>query len=298
MDQLLAMRVFTRVVEAQSFSRAAEQLAMPRSTVSKLVAELEKDLGTQLIHRTTRRLSITADGADYYTSAARIVGEIETTHRDLRERNHAPSGTLRIEVPSSFANNMLIPALRDFRRRYPNLVLSVGIGDRSVNIVGEGVDCAIRAGELADTSLIARRLFDFHDVTFAARSYLERYSTPHTPDDLTHDHQLVGYFVASSSKVLPMVFERDGHFTAVDNFAILANESTGHINMIRSGLGIGQNLLETIQPYLDTGEIVTVLDDWKREPIPFHLIYPPNPVMSSRQRTFIDWMIERFEQQS
>ena len=158
MNQLLAMRAFLRVVETGTFGHAADQLGVPRSTVSKLIADLEAHLGVQLMHRTTRRLSVTAEGQEYYQSAARLVVELDAADGAVRGRKLKPHGHVRIDAPTSFANCLLIPALPDFHQQYPDVTLAIGIDDRPVNIVGEGVDCAIRAGELRDLGLVARRI--------------------------------------------------------------------------------------------------------------------------------------------
>ncbi|MBT9386148.1 LysR family transcriptional regulator [Pseudooceanicola sp. CBS1P-1] len=293
MDRLLAMRVFTRVVETGSFARAADQLGLPRSSASKLVRDLEEHLGVLLLHRTTRRVSVTQEGQAYFPTAQRVLHELEQAETALRGRDLKPRGPLRIEVASSFANLMLIPALPDFAARYPDITLSVGISDRSVNIVGEGVDCAIRAGEADVTSFIARRLFAYQTVTFAARSYLERRGVPQTPEAL-EGHDIVGYFSAASGKPWPLHFARRGRQVTVERFTMAANDGTGHVNMIRAGLGIGQNLREIIAPQLASGELVTILDDWTLPEIPYALIYPSRRLVHDRLRVFIDWTVARF----
>src|SRR5690606_1120828 len=159
MNHLLAIRAFVRVAESGSFTRAADHLGMPRSTVSKLVADLEQHLGVKLMQRTTRKAVVTPEGADYYASVMPIVLDLDETEERVRGKRLTPRGRLRVDVPSSFAKYFLIDRLPDFRRRYPELQLELGMSDRTIDIVGEGVDCAIRVGELRDTSLIARRLF-------------------------------------------------------------------------------------------------------------------------------------------
>lgn len=292
-NQLLAMRTFVRVVEAGSFSRAADQLSIPRSTVSKLIADLERHLGAKLIQRTTRTATVTPEGADYYGQIAPLVIELDEIDAAIRGKRVTPQGRLRVEVTSSFANLFLIPALPDFMRKYPEVVLEVGITDRTVDIVGEGVDCAIRVGELRDTTLIARRLFVFTNAVCASPQYLARKGTPLTPEELRRDHDIVGYFSAATSRPLPLVLQRGDQREEIDRFNILANESTGHVTMLLAGLGIGQNIREIMQPHINSGELVTVLDDWSQPQMPFHLLYPPNRHQSARLRAFIDWIVSR-----
>ncbi|MGH7004853.1 MAG: LysR family transcriptional regulator, partial [Alphaproteobacteria bacterium] len=155
MNQLLAMRAFVRVVESGSFRGAANQLAVPRSTVSKLVTDLERHLGTRLMHRTTRSLVVTPEGEDYYRHAVRLVAEVDEADGAVRGKKLTPRGHLRIESTTTFAQNVLIPHLPDFHRHYPHVTIALGMSNRTANIMGEGVDCAIRAGEIGDESLVA-----------------------------------------------------------------------------------------------------------------------------------------------
>lgn len=294
MNQLLAMRAFVRVVETNSFSRAADQLSLPRSTVSKLVTDLESHLGVKLIERTTRSVAVTAEGTAYYERAARLVGEIDEADNAIRGAGLKPGGHLRIDVPNSFAQTLLIPALPDFARQFPDMTLALGISDRTVNIIGEGVHCAIRAGELTDPAMIARRLMELSYVTCAAPDYLERHGVPATPDDLRIGHSIVGYFSAATERASPLIFEKDGERLELDCRCFSANDGEGQIEMMRKGLGIGQNLKRFVQPFLDSGELVPVLENWSRPVLPFHLVYPPGRHQSAKLRAFIDWMVQRF----
>ncbi|MBT0670215.1 LysR family transcriptional regulator [Novosphingobium profundi] len=287
------MRVFTRVVETGSFSRASDQLGIPRSTASKLVSDLERHLGVELVERTTRKVRVTQEGRDYYVRAHRIVHEVDDADNALRDRPHSPKGPLRIEATSSFANLVLIPSLADFRARYPDIVLSVGISDRYVDLVAEGVDCAIRASNEETTPLVAHHLFSFENVTFASRSYLERRGIPETPDALA-DHDLIGYFSAATGKPMPLLFARDGRRREIERFALSTNETTGYVNMIKAGLGIGQNFREIIRPQLESGELVPILEEWTRPRMHYCIVYPPGRVVHARLRAFIDWAVARF----
>jgi LysR family transcriptional regulator for bpeEF and oprC len=158
MDQLLALRTFIRIAEAGTFAKAADQLNLPRSTASKLIQDLEDHLGTKLIQRTTRTVTVTPEGADYYERALRLVGELEDMDAAAAHMRAQPKGRLRVDIGSSLANLILILALPDFRKRYPDIEVYLGVSDRPVDLIGEGVDCVIRGGALSDTSLIARRI--------------------------------------------------------------------------------------------------------------------------------------------
>lgn len=291
MDQLLAMRAYVRVVETASFSRAADQLALPRSTVSKLITDLEAHLGIKLMHRTTRTVATTSEGMEYYSHASRLIAEVDAVDNAVRSRKLKPRGHLRIDAPASFANCILIPALPEFCREYPDVSLALGISDRIVNIVGEGVDCAIRAGELQDMRMIARKICDLAYVTCASPAYLKRWGVPASPEDLRENHVKIGYFSAATGKSEPLIFANGTERHEIDECAVSVNEGTGLIGAMRAGLGVGQHLARFVQPHLASGELVAVLGEWTRPPTPFHVVYPPNRHQSARLKVFVDWAV-------
>jgi DNA-binding transcriptional LysR family regulator len=294
MNQLLAMRALVRVIETGSFIRAAEQLALPRSTLSKLVTDLEKHLGIKLIQRTTRALTPTVEGLEYHRHAMRLVAELDEVDSAVRGNKLKAHGHLRVDAPASFANCLLIPALVDFHREYPDISIALGISDRAVNIIGEGVDCVIRAGKVEDLAMISRKIADFEYLTCAAPGYLERIGMPVSPDDLKTNHLRVGYFFAGSSKPEPLIFERGSIRCEVGNCAFSTNEGNGLKEMLLAGLGVGQHFRSIVQPYIDAGQLVPVLQDWSRPAMPFHVIYPPNHHQNARLKVFIDWVIQTF----
>ncbi|CAM2187653.1 LysR family transcriptional regulator [Paraburkholderia sacchari] len=246
------------------------------------------------MHRTTRMVSTTSEGLEYYSHVARLIAEVDEVDNAARGKKVKPRGHLRVEAPTSFANCLLIPALPDFRRDYPDVTLALGISDRTVNIVGEGVDCSIRAGELHDMSMIARKFCELQYVTCASPLYLERRGIPNSPTDLRENHSQVGYFFAATGKAEPLVFDNGSNHTEVDQCEYTTNEGSGLIGMMLAGLGIGQHLRSFVQPYLDSGELVAVLDDWTRPPLPFQIVYPPNRLQSARLKAFVDWLLIRF----
>jgi DNA-binding transcriptional LysR family regulator len=293
-NQLLAMRAFVRVVDSGSFRGAANQLQVPRSTVSKLVTDLEKHLGTRLMHRTTRSIVVTPEGEDYYRSAARLVAEVDEADGAVRGRKLTPRGHLRVESATTFAQTMLIPHLPEFHRQYPHVSIALGISNRTANIVGEGVDCAIRAGEIGDESLVARHLFDAAMITCAAPPYLERMGTPASPEDLDGRHCKVGFFSHADGRTKPMIFERAGHRHVVGDLQVSTNEDNGQIAMLLAGLGVGQCLKPFVLPHLQSGQLVEVLGEWSHPPLPFHVVYPPGRHQSARLTVFVQWLVERF----
>lgn len=295
MDQLQAIRVFARVVETGSFTRAADSLQMPKATVTKLVQGLESHLHARLLQRTTRRVTVTPEGAAYYEHTARLLGELDDIDAGLTRAQTRPRGRLRVDIGSSLASVLLVPALPDFHARYPDIQLSLGVSDRRVDLIGESVDCVIRGGALNDQSLVARRLARLAWVTCATPAYLERFGTPDDPRQLQEDHRLINYFSARSGRVLPMHFSRgDDHFE-LDGPAVLSvNESNAHLAAILAGLGVGQTFRFLAAPHIASGALVPILQDWQHAPHEVHLLYPPNRHLSARLRAFIDWAVVLF----
>ncbi len=294
MNQLLAMRAFIRVLESGSFGRAADQMALPRSTLSKLIADLEGHLKVKLVNRSTRRVAATSEGLEYLVHARRIVEEVEAVDSALSGQTLKPQGHLRVDAPASFAVEMLIPALPQFHSEYPGISVAVGISDRTVNVIGEGVDCAIRAGGLDDSGLVARRITEMQYVTCAAPSYLAAHGIPATPDDLRLHHRLVAYFYSGSGRLDAPSFS-DGERTIVfDQAVFTTNEGNGLTALLLAGAGVGQSLRPLLQRHLDSGELVEVLPGWTRPLLPFHALYPPNRNSNARLAVFLDWLDRTF----
>lgn len=294
MDHLLAIRTFQRIVETRSFTKAAAHLSLPRSTVSKNLKELEEHLGTKLIQRTTRSIALTTEGAEYYRRISKLVTKLDETESAMRDIGAAAKGRLRIDLHSSLANFVLMPVLEEFRERYPHIQLALGIGDRPVNLIEEGVDCAIRAGELADSSLIARTLYKDRLITCASPGYLEQYGVPKNLSDLENGHRIVGYFSAATGEAWPLRFRNRGEDKQLVAFDISANDSAALISMLVHGMGIGQTHASVARRFIESGELVPVLEELTYRQFPVSIIYPPTRQLNARVRIFIDWMVARF----
>lgn len=294
MDHLLAIRTFQRIVETRSFTKAAAHLSLPRSTVSKNLKALEEHLGTKLIQRTTRSIALTTEGAEYYRRISKLVTKLDETESAMRDIGTAAKGRLRIDLHSSLANFVLMPVLEEFRERYPHIQLALGIGDRPVNLIEEGVDCAIRAGELADSSLIARTLYKDRLITCASPGYLEQYGVPKNLSDLENGHRIVGYFSAATGEAWPLRFRNRGEDKQLAAFDISANDSAALISMLVHGMGIGQTHASVARRFIESGELVPVLEELTHRQFPVSIIYPPTRQLNARIRIFIDWMVARF----
>jgi LysR family transcriptional regulator for bpeEF and oprC len=294
MDKLQAMEVFVHVVDAGGFTRAAEQLHMPKATVSTLIQALENALSVKLLNRTTRQVNVTADGAAYYEHCLRILADIRDTEDTLSRTHASPSGRLRVEVPSGIGQRLIIPALPDFYRRYPDITMEMGCGDRPVHLIEEGVDCAVRGGDLPDSSLIARRIGVLHFITCATPAYLEAHGRPTHPDELTR-HQCINYILSSSKQVLAWDFERQGvslRKTHAGRFAVNSSEAL----MIAGLAGLGVMRLPSFlaNEHLRSGRLERVLVDWDTAPVPLHVVYPQSRHLSATVRAFVEWVAELF----
>jgi DNA-binding transcriptional LysR family regulator len=295
MDQLLAVRTFVRIAEAGSFGKAADQLNIPRSTASKLIQDLEQMLGTRLIQRTTRSATVTPEGAAYYERALRLLSDLEEMDAEARRNRAQPRGQLRVDIGSSLANLALIPALPAFRERYPDIDLRLGVSDRPADMVSEGIDCVIRGGNLTESSLVARKLCELDVLVCAHRSYVERHGMPAHPADLRDEHRVISYFSSLTGRPFNLFFERDGEVVEVQPQGnVSVNESTAHLTALVSGLGIGQNFRFLVQAYLDRGELIHVLPEWRQARHPLYAMYPQSRHMNAKVRVFIDWAVEVF----
>jgi LysR family transcriptional regulator, regulator for bpeEF and oprC len=292
MNQFDAIRVFTRMVETGSLTKAAASLAMPKSTASKLLAELEAHLGAKLLQRSTRSFSLTNEGEDYYERVTRLMAHLHDIDATIQQRGAGLSGRIRVDVHSSMANMIIIPALHQFRALHPGIQIALGIGDKPVGLIEEAVDCVVRLGKLVDTSLVARTIYQDRLVTCASPAYLSQTSAPVHPGQLGEGHQLVGYFSKATGEVRPMVFTKGGEKIDIDHASILTNDSTGYVNMLLAGFGVGQTYHSTVKSYLASGELVSVLDDWTSGGEPLSVLYHPSKRKNVRVRAFIDWLTD------
>jgi len=295
MDQIQAMRVFARVVETGSFTRAADSLALPKGTVTKQIQALEARVRVKLLNRTTRRVTVTPDGAAYYERASRLLTELDDLDASMTNAQANPSGRLRIDVGSSMANLLLIPAIESFYERFPDIQLDMGVSDRIVDMIADNVDCVIRVGEISDQSLVARRIGHLAFVNVASPGYLRRHGVPMHPHDLEKSHRVVNHFSGNTRRMYPLEFNKDGEHIEPDApYRLAVNESNSHTTAVLAGLGASQMVTFIAQPYIDRGELVRIMPDWTREPLPIYVVYPPNRHLSAKVRAFVDWAAELF----
>ena len=295
MDHLLALRVFVRIADTGTFVRAAESLKLPPSRATKLIQELESRLGVKLLHRTTRRVSVTSEGAAYYERAVRVINDVDEMDGFVANERALPKGRLRIDVPSILANTILIPALPAFRSRYPDIEVSLGVSDRNIDLIGDGVDCVIRGNPLPASSLIARRIAELDYVTCASSSYVKAHGAPSHPRQLEQRHVIYNNSSPLTGKPFPLLFNRGGEEIKVEGRTmVIVNESTAHMTGLVAGLGVGQTFEYLARPHFKTGALRQLLKSWGRPRHPVHVMYPPNRHLNAKVRVFVDWAIEVF----
>ncbi|MEE3623146.1 LysR family transcriptional regulator [Nitrospirillum sp. BR 11752] len=292
MDRFDAMRVFTRIVERRSFTAAAEDLGMPRATVTHTLQQLEGRLGTRLLNRTTRHVSPTLDGEAYYHRCLRLLADMEEAEGAFRATD--PKGLLRVDVHGTLARHFLFPALPDLLARHPGLELSISEGDRLVDLVREGVDCVLRVGEPRDSALIGRRVALLPQATVASPAYLERFGIPATLAAL-EGHQAVNFVSSSTGRPYPFEFtvgEETRRLTLPGRISVTGADS--FTAAARLGLGLIQVPRYHLAADLAAGTMVEVLPLYPPPALPVSVLYPQNRQLSPRVRVFVDWVAALF----
>ena len=296
MDRLKAMTTFVRIVEANSFSKAAETLALPRASISATLQNLESFLGTRLLQRTTRRLSLTPDGADYFDHCLRILAEIEAAETSFRgQSERSPQGRLRLALPGAAGRSLVLPLLPAFRELYPDIELNIGLNDRHVDLVQDGVDCALRIGALQDSSLVGRRIGTMHFVSAAAPSYSARHGLPRKLEELAQ-HHAVTHFSGRTGRAFDWDFQVDGQVVTVEMKGMVAvNDADAYLICGLNGLGLIQCAAYQARQHLASGALVEIFPQWKPVPMPISLIYPHTRLASPKLRAFVSWLTDVFK---
>lgn len=294
MDRFQEMQVFVRIAERGSFSQAAEDLQIPRATVTNLIKRLEQRLGVRLLERTTRHVRMTHDGEAYYHRCVRLLLDLEETESAFR--NAPPKGLLRVNLQGTLAKHFVMPALGGFLAQYPDITLHIGEDDRLVDLVREGVDCVLRAGLLQDSSLIGRQVASLEQVTVASPEYLAQHGTPATLDDL-QQHFAVDYLSSATGRAVPLEF-RVGR-EVVERLLPARVSVTGadlYTGAALSGLGIVQVPRYRIVHELAVGSLRELLPDCPPPPMPVSVVYPQSRQLSARVRVFSQWLAAQLGQ--
>lgn len=294
MDRVQAMQVFVRVVDQNSFSRAAEVLALPRASVTTIIQNLEALLGTRLLHRTTRKLALTPDGAAYYERCVRILADIAETEASFQSGARKPQGKLRVDMKGSVGRLLVIPSLCEFFGRYPDIDLQLSFSDRPIDMLQEGVDCVIRVGALPDSSLVARRVGLFERISCASPTYLAKFGMPRTREDLVN-HYAVSYFSSHNGRTYSWTLSENGEEIDLKlKSRIQVNDSDAYMTCGVEGFGLIQTARFAALPYLESGQLVEILPEYRPLPMPISMVYPHSRHLSPRVRVFSDWIAELF----
>jgi DNA-binding transcriptional LysR family regulator len=294
MDRIVQMRAFARVVETGSFTKAADSMDLPKASLTRLVQALEARLRVQLLTRTTRKVTVTQDGAAYYERTMALLSELEAIDQGMLHDQSKPRGRLRVDVTTLTGSRVLIPALGDFHERYPDIQIALGVSDRAIDLLVDNVDFVLRVGPVQDAGLVARRVGQIQFCTCASPAYLKKYGRPETPQELdVEPHQAVGYFSSRTGRVFPFVFHRGDERIEVEGRRRLdVNDSNAYVAAGLAGLGIVQLAKYAVQEQLDSGELVALFPEWHHNAVPVYLVYSPNRYVSARMRVFIEWVAE------
>lgn len=292
MDKIHAMQLFIRVAELESFSRAADSMGLPKGSVSRQIQALENGLGTQLLHRTTRRVSLTQDGMVYYERAKDLLTNMEELDGLFLHDPASVSGRIRVDMPANVARNLVTPKLPLFLQQYPGIELELSSSDRLVDVIREGFDCVVRVGTLKDSGLIARPLGKLSVINCASPDYLSRFGYPDGLDDLT-SHAMVHY--ATHLGTRPQGFEYyDGeatHWIKTGGVLTVNSTETYHASAL-AGLGIIQVPRVGVRDALRAKKLLEILPQYRARPMPVSLIYPHRRNLSRRVHLFMAWLTD------
>ncbi|WP_426130803.1 LysR family transcriptional regulator [Pseudomonas sp. DWP1b1] len=293
MDQVKAMKVFVRIYERSSFTLAADDLNLPRATLTHTLNQFEAWLGTRLLERSTRRVRPTLDGEAYYQRCVQLLAELEEA--ELAFRSVAPKGRLRVDLHGTLAKYFVVPALPEFMARYPDIELSISEADRFVDLIAEGVDCVLRAGTLGDSALIGRRVANLRQVTCASPAYLRKYGEPKRLAELS-EHRAVNYVSRTTAKLFPFEFMVNGELQEVSiDGALSVFGAEIYSASAVAGLGIIQCPHYRMAELIEQGVMREILQETPPPLMPVSVLYPQNRHMSPRVRVFVDWLAEIFE---
>jgi DNA-binding transcriptional LysR family regulator len=296
MDRIAAMKAFVRVVEAGSFTKAAATLDIPNASVTRLIQSLEQELKVRLLHRTTRSVTVTAEGATYYERVVRLLAELADIESSTRMSQGKPSGKVRVETAAAIAGMVIVPALHEFYREYPDVEIELGVGNRVLDVVAEGIDCAIRIGNVGEQMMVARQIGSFSMTTYAAPAFLKAHGTPTTPDELAN-FPMVGMMGRGGTRPLSVSFSDGNQEIEVSpRYKLIVNDTNSLLAAGIAGLGLIRAPGYATHEALAGGRLVPLLQNWKSPAVPVSVVYAPNRYLSGKVRVFIDWVIELFEQ--
>ncbi|KAJ9430783.1 LysR family transcriptional regulator [Pantoea sp. YR343] len=295
MDKLAAMRVFVQVVDSGSFIRASESLGLPKSAVTRQVQALEAVLRVKLLHRTSRRLSLTPQGEQYYQGARILIEQVKRLDDGLTQ-NSSISGQLRIELPTALACYLVIPWLPEFTSLYPDIQILLSTQNRTSDLIKEQIDCVIRTGPLLNDALVARSLGEIRISAYASPDYLRLAGIPQHPGRL-QNHRIIRIASPQTGRPFERALSRDGEFVTLDAvWQLSVNDSAAALSAAESGMGIVLTYDFLTARSVSEGRLVRLFEDWQSEAVPVHAAWPENRHLASRVRIFVEWIRRRFSQ--
>lgn len=299
MDKIKAMRAFVRIVEANSFSKAAETLNVPRAALTATIQKLEAALGVQLLQRTTRRLSLTPEGADYFRDCNEILQALELAESRFKGEDAAsPRGRLRVELPATLGKNLILPHLAQFHADYPGLELVISFTDRLVDLTEEGADCAVRVGKLEDSAMIGRQVGTMPFVLCAAPEYAARHGLPTRVADLPA-HRCVLHFSGRTRRAFDWVLRVDDSWvTVTPHGPVAVNDGDANLVLALQGVGLARVALYQVRAHFQDGRLVPVLPDAPLPALPISLLYPKGRMATPKLRVFALWLTQLLDQQA
>lgn len=292
MNQLEAMHIFVRVAELASYTRAAESLGMPKASMSTAVQQLEGEFGTQLLHRTTRKVQMTLDGRACYERCKDLLADMDELRSMFQQGPQALRGRLRVDMPTGVARTILIPRLPEFLRQHPLLEIELSCTDRKVDLVREGFDCVMRVGSLDDPSLIVRPLGAYAIANYASPDYVRQYGMPRSVEDLAN-HQLIHYVGTLGGKSMGFEYHDGVAYRTVDMRGVITvNSAEAYQEACLAGLGIVQAPVAGVRRLIEQGLLVEVAPELRAEPMPVSLLYAQRRNLSQRVQLFMSWVAE------
>ena len=295
MDRIAAMNAFVRVVEAGTFTKAAETLDMPNASLTRLIQKLEEDLKVRLLHRTTRSVTVTPEGALYYERVVRLLADLADIESSTTHARTRPSGKIRVDAATAIGALVLVPALDDFYRTYPDVAIELAVGNERADLIAEGFHCAIRAGNVDEPFLVARQIGTFRFTTSATPALLDAHGAPTSPDQLS-DFPTIGMIPSGAGYPASFPFLYDDRKDGLPlNHRLVVNDTNTYLAAGLASLGIIQAPAYSVRDAIAAGKLVPLLEDWPQPSYPVHVIYPPNRYLSAKVRVFIDWLVELFE---
>ena len=297
MDKFEDLQAYVAVVEAGTFTAAADRLGVAKSAVSRRITSLETRLGVQLLRRTTRRLNLTDSGHSFYERATRILADLDEAESAVRQEHGELHGVLRVALPLSFGIRHMSDPVAEFVRQNPDVCFDLDLNDRRVDLLEEGVDMALRIGRLSDSSLIARRLFSVRTVVCASPAYIEDHGAPGSPEDLA-DHRCLVYGNLPEPDVWTCVDEHGDRREVRVNVAIKASSGDFLCSAAENGLGVVSSPVFIVGDSIRRGDLVPILTGYRWPETPAYALYPPTRHLSYRVRAFIDFLATWFESPS